>query len=286
MFHVKHMKNYNNFYCTAKDRLVTGDLFSVYFNNDRTLGKTKINPEEDMYRFYKSDSYHSHQEKTKTFTDLLYFMTRSFMMYFKYNIIKSKIRKGKLLDYGCGNGDFLKYVSKKKINVTGIEKSLISQKTCRSKGLKVYSSLKKIDQENYNIISLWHVLEHVPNPSKCIEALSKFLSKEGAFVIALPNIQSYDSQLFKEEWAGLDVPRHLWHFTPKGLIDLLKKQNFILLKKRPLYIDAYYISLLSARRKKMMFPWIMAFLIGTISNIFGFFNGNYSSSVFVFENNN
>ena len=150
----------------------------------------------------------------------------------------------------------------------------------------MYSSLKKIDQENYNIISLWHVLEHVPNPSKCIEALSKFLSKEGAFVIALPNIQSYDSQLFKEEWAGLDVPRHLWHFTPKGLIDLLKKQNFILLKKRPLYIDAYYISLLSARRKKMMFPWIMAFLIGTISNIFGFFNGNYSSSLFVFENNN
>ena len=91
--------------------------------------------------------------------------------------------------------------------------------------------------------------------------------------------------MFKEEWAALDVPRHLWHFTPDGLIKLLNKQGFVLVKKRPLFLDAYYISLLSAKRKRMFFPWIIAFCVATLSNIIGLFNGNYSSNIFVFRKN-
>lgn len=283
MFHVKPMKDFNNFYCTAKDRLVTGELYSIYFNKDKTLGKTKINHDEEMYRFYKSEEYNSHQSKPKIFSDRLYFFARRIMILFKYSIIKFKINKGKVLDYGCGNGDFLKYISKKKIGVVGVEKSLSSQKICKSKGLEVYSSLKNSPKQMYNIITLWHVLEHMSNPSKSIDEFAKILSNNGAIVIAAPNIQSLDSQYFKEEWAGLDIPRHLWHFTPKGLINLLLKKHFVLQKKRPLYLDAYYISLLSARRKKMLFPWTVAFLIGTLSNIIGLYTGNYSSSIFVFE---
>ena len=286
MFHVKQMKKYNNYYCTAKDRLVTGELFSVYYNNERSVAKTKIDLEEDMYRFYKTNNYNSHKLESKTFTDKLYFFSRRAMMFFKYKIIKSLVKQTKLLDYGCGNGDFLKYISDKQIPVTGIEKSLSSQKICQSKGLSVFSSVKHLGKSSYNIITLWHVLEHVPSPTKCISTLSELLSKEGALVLAVPNIQSFDSQVFKEEWAALDVPRHLWHFTPKGLVELLKKKKFVLFKTKPLLLDAYYISLLSARRKKMFLPWIVAFIVGTISNILAVFNGNYSSSVFVFRKSN
>ena len=285
MFHVKQMKKYKDYYCTAKDRLVTGELFSVYYNNDRSVAKTKIDTEEDMYRFYESNNYRSHKIKSKTLIDKLYFLSRSVMFSYKYRIICPKTKDFNLLDYGCGNGDFLKDMLGKKIEVVGIEKSLSCQKICQSRGLSVFSSVKQLKQNNYNIITLWHVLEHVSSPSKCISTLSSILSKDGRLVIAVPNIQSLDSQFFKEEWEALDVPRHLWHFTTKGLIDLLKKEQFILLKKRPLFLDAYYISLLSAKRKKMFLPWIIALLVGTISNIVGIYNGNYSSSVFVFKKN-
>ena len=283
MFHVKQMKKHNYYYCTAKDRLVTGELFSVYFNNDRSVAKTKIDPEEDMYRFYKSKNYRSHKIKPNSITDKIYFLSRRLMFYYKYKIISPYKKDFNLLDYGCGNGDFLNYMSEKKIKVTGVEKSLSSQKICQSRGLNVFSSVKKLEQNSYSLITLWHVLEHVSNPSKCINTLSGILSKDGMLIIAVPNIQSIDSQFFKEEWEALDIPRHLWHFTSKGLVDLLKTEQFVLIKKRPLFLDAYYISLLSAKRKKMFSPWIVALFIGTISNIIGIYNGNYSSSVYVFK---
>ena len=125
-------------------------------------------------------------------------------------------------------------------------------------------------------------MEHVPSPTKTISSLARILSNNGILIIALPNIQSIDSQIFRNEWAGLDVPRHIWHFTPNGLIDLLDKQGFILSKRCPLILDAYYISLLSAKRKKLFFPWGISILVGTISNLIAIYTKNYSSSVFVF----
>ena len=114
MFHVKQMKKHNYYYCTAKDRLVTGELFSVYFNNDRSVAKTKIDPEEDMYRFYKSKNYRSHKIKPNSITDKIYFLSRRLMFYYKYKIISPYKKDFNLLDYGCGNGDFLNYMSEKK----------------------------------------------------------------------------------------------------------------------------------------------------------------------------
>lgn len=282
MFHVKQMKN-NNYYCTAKDRECSGELFSIYFNKEYSVARTKIDQDEDMYRFYEINNYHSHQVSPNTVTDMVYFICRRIMMLFKQRIIQTKSKNPQILDYGCGNGDFLKYLQDKKINVTGVEKSLSSQRICKQKGLRVFSTVKDLPSTNYDAITLWHVLEHVSDPQKCIQALSEKLTTGGILVVAVPNIQSADSQFFKEEWAALDVPRHLWHFTPKGLVDILKTQGFDLFKKTPLLLDAYYISLLSARRKKMFFPWALALAVGTISNILGFFNKNYSSSVFVFK---
>lgn len=277
------MKKYNKYYCTSKDKLVSGELFPIYFNNAQTVARTKVPEGEDMYRFYKSNEYHSHLKKAKDFTSFIYFYSRKILFRFKYNIINNLQKDLKVLDYGCGNGDFLNFLNQKKINGIGIEKSLYSQKLCRSKGLRVFSSASQLDQSNFNVITLWHVLEHVNSPKKCIRVLSSLLINGGFLVIAVPNIQSTDSQIFKHDWAGLDVPRHLWHFTSKGLVDLLRKEGFLLVRKRPLILDAYYISLLSARRKKIILPWLIAIIIGTLSNIIGLINGNFSSSVFIFK---
>ena len=285
MFHVKHMKNFNKFYCTAKDRLVTGHLFSIYFNQNKSIAKTKVNDNIDMFSYYKSDQYHSHQKKANYFIDKVYFICRKLMFRYKLGFINKNFSNVSVLDYGCGNGHFLSYLKKRNIKALGVEKSIESQTECKSKGLSVFSCVKSINTQKFTTITMWHVLEHVANPSKCISTLSTILVSKGTLVIAVPNIESTDSQVFKEEWAALDVPRHLWHFTPDGLIKLLNKQGFVLVKKRPLLLDAYYISLLSAKRKRMFFPWIIAFCVATLSNIIGLFNGNYSSNIFVFRKN-
>lgn len=277
------MKEFKNYYCTSKDTLVSNELFSVYFNKNFSVAKTKIEEDEDMYRFYKSNNYTPHQTVQNTLTDKIYFISRNVMLYFKYKTIEPYFPLKNILDYGCGNGEFLKYVSMRGMNGIGVEKSNHSQRICEKKDLKVFPTIKDLTNKRFDIISLWHVLEHVSNPSKTISALSSLLSNRGYFIIAVPNIQSIDSQIFKSEWAGLDVPRHIWHFTPQGLIDLFKKQGYVLIKKRPLILDAYYISLLSARRKKLIFPWLVSILIGTISNLIAIFSGNFSSSIFIFK---
>ena len=277
------MKEYKNYYCTSKDTLVSNELFSVYFNKNFSIAKTKIKEDEDMYRFYESSNYTPHQTFQNTLADKIYFISRKVMLYFKYKTIQPCVPLKNILDYGCGNGEFLQYVSKRGLNAIGVEKSNHSLKICKKKNLKVFSTIKHLVNKKFDVISLWHVLEHVSNPSKTVSVLSTILSNKGYFVIAVPNIQSLDSQLFKSEWAGLDVPRHIWHFTPKGLIALFKKQGYVLIKKRPLILDAYYISLLSAKRKKLVFPWVVSILIGTISNLAAIFSGNFSSSIFIFR---
>ena len=277
------MKKYKNYYCTSKDKLVSNELFSVYFNKNFTVAKTKIEEDEDMYRFYESNNYRPHQTIQNTLTDKIYFISRKLMLYFKYKTIEPYVSSKSILDYGCGNGEFLNYVSKRGLNGVGVEKSNHSQKICKKKDLKVFPTIQGLTNKRFDIISLWHVLEHVSNPSKTISSLSTILSNRGHFVIAVPNIQSIDSQVFKSEWAALDVPRHIWHFTAQGLIGLFKKQGYVLIKKRPLILDAYYISLLSAKRKKLIFPWLVSILIGTISNLIAIFSGNFSSNIFIFR---
>ena len=283
MFHVEHMKKYKNYYCTSKDTIVTGELFSVYFNDNFTVAKTKIPLDEDMYRFYSTDNYQSYKIENKKFTDKVYSFARQVMAYYKYKIITKQTSTKRVLDYGCGSGHFLNYISLRGIEAMGIEKSNVAKKICLDKGLKVFSSIKGLSETKFDVVSLWHVLEHTSSPVKTISTLSTFLSPNGRFVVAVPNIQSIDSQVFKSEWAGLDVPRHIWHFTPKGLINLFKKEGFVLIEKRALILDAYYISLLSAKRRKFWMPWILSLFVGTLSNIIAIFTGNFSSNIFVFK---
>ena len=135
----------------------------------------------------------------------------------------------------------------------------------------------------YDTIMLWHVLEHISDIEAGIFTLRKKLKNDGAIVVAVPNRDSFDSKVYNKYWAAWDVPRHLYHFNHKSLIDFMKNNGFSLISKHPLFLDSYYISYLSSKYKNSFFPWINSLIIGTISNILGVITSKYSSSFYVFK---
>jgi hypothetical protein len=139
------------------------------------------------------------------------------------------------------------------------------------------------DKERFNTITLWHVLEHIPNPYKIITELKLHLDKKGIMFVAVPNLNSYDCLYYKSNWAALDVPRHLWHFTSSGIKMLMQESGFELVNRYPLWFDAFYIAYLSEQHLGSRWPLLKGFFVGLTSNIKAFFSGEYSSIIFVFR---
>ena len=104
-------------------------------------------------------------------------------------------------------------------------------KLLTKKKLKVYRSLESLPNKAFDIISLWHVLEHLPQTEEVITKIHDLLTSKGVLIVAVPNFSSHDSLHYKKNWAALDVPRHLWHFTPEGLEKMFFSAGFKLLKK-------------------------------------------------------
>ena len=130
---------------------------------------------------------------------------------------------------------------------------------------------------------MWHVIEHIPNLLHVLPNLLDNITPKGYLVIAVPNNNSFDSKFYNENWAAWDVPRHLYHFNHKSLVKLMKNYSLSLISKKPLFLDAFYVSYLSEKNKKSYFPWISAIIIGLLSNTLALFSSNYSSSVYVFK---
>ena len=134
-----------------------------------------------------------------------------------------------------------------------------------------------------DMLMMWHVLEHIPDLKKVFPKILERVNKNGFLVIALPNRDCFDAKYYKNYWAAWDVPRHLYHFNHKSLVKLMKNYSLSLISKKPLFLDAFYVSYLSEKNKKSYFPWISAIIIGLLSNILALFSSNYSSSVYVFK---
>ena len=269
---------------TAKDHLASKDRFKVFWNNDKQRAQTEIPFGTDMSKYYKSDDYASHKKKEKSLADLVYFFIQRIMLRFKMALIKRHSLGKKILDYGAGIGNFARYMSKDKYRVFAIEPNPTAMDIIISKGINVASSLKDIPPtESFNIITLWHVLEHISSPKKTLAELRSRREKHGKLVIAVPNFNSFDSQHYQANWAALDVPRHLWHFTTPGIQILMKESGFVMNQKYPLWFDAFYIAYLSEKYLGNNCPLLRGSFIGLISNIKAFFSGEYSSLIYVFE---
>ncbi len=192
---------------------------------------------------------------------------------------------GRILDVGCGTGEFLKTCQRQNWQVAGVEPDGDARALAITKlGCGVESDLGLVQKNQlFDVITLWHVLEHVPDLNQTIRQLRELLTNEGTLLIAVPNSDSYDAELFKQHWAAYDVPRHFHHFVPSTIEPLFRRHNFVLADKRPMKFDAYYISMLSTQYQTGKMNYLKSVQTGFISNKRADRTGNYSSLTYVFK---
>jgi 2-polyprenyl-3-methyl-5-hydroxy-6-metoxy-1,4-benzoquinol methylase len=192
------------------------------------------------------------------------------------------------LDFGCGTGDFLKIAKDNHWDICGVEPNanarlIANQKTDDS----VFDSdqLSKLQKYSFDVITLWHVLEHLPNLKEQIELFESLLKPNGRLIIAVPNYKSFDAQHYKNYWAAFDVPRHLWHFSQKSISTLVQESRMEVVKTKPMIFDAYYVSLLSEKYQNGFMNPLKAFWVGWRSNFKAKHSGEYSSLIYIIKKN-
>jgi SAM-dependent methyltransferase len=251
------------------------------------MGITTPRPDSNtIARYYESDSYISHSNSSKSLFDRTYQISRSFALSWKLSLIKKNtIKKNghlSLLDYGCGTGHFLKKCQGNGLVIAGVEPS----ETARRKAedltqTKIFEALQT--EQQYDVITLWHVLEHIPDVNEQLAQLKLSLKKNGTMFIAVPNHDAKDARHYKEYWAGYDVPRHLWHFNETGMKALLNRHELKLHKIIPMKLDSFYVSMLSEKYisgTQQMSGLVKGIINGLRSNLSAR-NKNYSSQIFV-----
>lgn len=279
------LKPHKSTYIITKDFLVSNEEFQLLHNREMDMLETFPVPEK-LYSYYESDEYISHTDSTQNFTDKVYNAVKSFALRQKVSLIKSQNNGvGKLLDIGAGTGEFLLSAKQKGWHVYGVEPNEKARKLSGSKGVVLAENLQQISETDFDVITLWHVLEHLPDLENQIASISKKLKSGGTLIIAVPNFKSFDARYYKNFWAAYDVPRHLWHFS-KTAVEKLFSDNYDLVKTKPMYFDAFYVSLLSEKYKTGKTKWIKAFFIGCCSNLSGMVKKEFSSHIYILKKRN
>ncbi|MEI6019587.1 MAG: class I SAM-dependent methyltransferase [Bacteroidota bacterium] len=275
-------------FLTCKDYTVSGTTFNISACNNCGFKYTNPIPEpENLGRYYQSEEYISHSDTDKGLVAKLYKIVRSYTIWKKLNMVNKLVARGTILDYGCGTGAFLGACKKDGWKTIGIEPDAGARKIAGNSLSELYDSKEALIKENnsinFDIISLWHVLEHVVDLKQTLEILTSKLNKEGALIIALPNYKSFDANHYHEHWAAYDVPRHLYHFDKSSVSKLMATYGFELQNTLPMLFDSFYVSLLSEKYKNGKGNLLKAFGIGLISNIKALFSREHSSHIYIFK---
>jgi 2-polyprenyl-3-methyl-5-hydroxy-6-metoxy-1,4-benzoquinol methylase len=273
------------------DHSISGQKFLLSKCSKCHLVFTNPRPDEtSIQEYYVSESYVSHQDKSNNLTNFLYKIIRKVTIRHKLNWLNTfNSKKGNLLDIGCGTGYLLEAAARDGWKGIGIEPDPTARKLANSKNLEVESEISKVyKKEHYQCITMFHVLEHVHQLRKLGKKLSKMLKTEGTLLIAVPNLNSFDSNYYKADWAGLDVPRHLYHFTKDTIQYFAKDNGFLITDTIPMKFDSFYVSLLSEtyrnKNNKMWEHYKNGFITGLKSNRWAKKNElNYSSILFILK---
>lgn len=280
--------NQKKTFLKVKDFSVSGETFELVYDETLDMLKTYPQPKnENLPQYYKSEDYISHTDAKRNLFENVYHLVRYFALKQKLKLINTfSVSQKSLLDVGCGTGDFLKTAKNDGWQVIGVEPNSKARQLANQKNNnQVFDvdAMKQFDDHSFDVITLWHVLEHLPNLEVEIKKLDRLLKPNGRLVIAVPNFNSYDAKHYKQFWAAYDVPRHLWHFSQKAISKLFLKVDLTVEKTLPLKFDAYYVSLLSEQYKSGYKNPLRAFLIGFLSNFKAMRSGEYSSLIYVLK---
>ncbi|MFD2100178.1 class I SAM-dependent methyltransferase [Flagellimonas iocasae] len=270
-------------YLKTKDYSVSGETFGLYWDADLDMLVTKPQP-KDLAPYYQSEAYISHTDAKSSFTDKLYQAVKRKNLRNKLQLVDNQENKTEsLLDIGAGTGDFLAMAQKSGYTIAGVEPNVKARELAMAKGVELNSSLKELAKQKFQVITLWHVLEHLPNLEEQIGSFISLLEDDGTLIIAVPNFKSFDAKYYKGHWAGFDVPRHLWHFSKTAITKLFQQHEMEVISIRPMWFDAFYVSMLSEKYKGNRLYLISAFFVGLWSNLKAIFTKEHSSLIYILK---
>lgn len=272
------------------DRYASGEAFHVrrcagcgfLFTGDAPV-------EAEIGRYYESPDYISHTDTDRGAVNTVYHWVRSFMLHRKAELVRrlSGRTHGRLLDIGSGTGYFANTMTRRRWQTDTIEKNAAARAFARQKfGLDTWTedTYATIADGTYDVITLWHVMEHIERINDLWDGLHRWLKDDGLLLVAVPNCGSYDAQHYMEDWAAYDVPRHLWHFTPDTMERFARKWGFRLTAVRPMPFDAFYVSMLTEQHLGHKLSFVRGMLTGTRALLASSLNKRKSSSlIYAFE---
>lgn len=270
---------------SAKDYTVSQKQFAIWHCSACTVRFTQDVPSQDAIgAYYASENYISHSDTKKGIINNLYHLVRKRTLNGKRRLIgkETGLQTGSILDIGCGTGAFLNTMKEAGWNITGLEPDSVA----RNKAAELYQiqpqepgKLFELPAASFNAISMWHVLEHVHELHAYIKQIASLLSANGKAFIAVPNYTSKDAEIYASYWAAYDVPRHLYHFSPASMENLLAQHGLKLLQVKPMWFDSFYVSMLSEQYRNGKGNIVKAVFNGFLSNLKAWANTRKCSSV-------
>ncbi len=272
-------------FLSVKDHSVSLETFELYHDEEFDMLITSPQPSlENLGKYYESDDYISHTDSRRSLFEKAYHIVKGIALKNKLVLINSyQPKKGRILDIGAGTGDFLLAAKKNGWETMGLEPNDKAKRIGVEKGIKFVEDTTELQSHLFDTITMWHVLEHVPNLDYQIRELKRLLKPDGTLIVAVPNFKSYDAKHYGVFWAAYDVPIHFWHFSKKAIRGIFEKENMQLEKIVPMRFDSFYVSLLSEKYKTGNMNFLKAFLIGLISNLKAIRNLEYSSLIYVLK---
>ncbi|WP_304290712.1 class I SAM-dependent methyltransferase [Capnocytophaga leadbetteri] len=267
---------------TTRDYSVSQETFKLCYDPQLQLYRTTPVPSQ-LGRYYESENYISHTDGRKTLFEKLYQWVKRYNLKHKIKLINQYKKENiNLLDIGAGTGDFIKACEQyAHWQAVGVEPSDKARTKALSKGLTLYPNYDALTPHSFDVITLWHVLEHIPDTVQEIKILKNLLKDNGLLVIAVPNYRSWDAKHYQQYWAAFDVPRHLWHFSKESIKQLFAAEGFELIATYPMLFDAFYVSMLSEQYKTGKKSFLKGIYSGLRSNYYGYRKGEYSSHIYL-----
>jgi 2-polyprenyl-3-methyl-5-hydroxy-6-metoxy-1,4-benzoquinol methylase len=273
-------------FLTVKDYSVSQEVFDLY--HDEALDMLITHPQpslENLGKYYESVDYISHTDSKRSLFEKAYHFVKGIALKNKLQLITAEQpSKGQLLDIGAGTGDFLLVAQNDGWKTIGIEPSQKAKTIAEGKGISFVNDTTELASQSFDCITMWHVLEHVPDLDFQLKELKRLLKPAGTLIVAVPNFKSFDAKHYQNFWAAYDVPIHFWHFSKQSIQMLFQKENMALKKILPMKFDSFYVSLLSEKYKTGKMNFVKAFFIGLRSNWKGSQNKEYSSHIYVLKN--